>query len=131
MRPRKRKYWSTLLIGLLILLALLKYINGNKFGNQCSFEDRRNPSELVYSNHARCRMVCREVPEKLIEEVYLKGKVNCKKSRFEDDETRYALEMKDRRGDRIRLVVAIDEDDDAHVVVTVIRLDKDDLCECS
>ena len=127
----RRKYLSTIIIGLLILLATLRYMNQHRVGGQCAFDDRRDVSELVYSNHARCRMGCRDVPRNLVEKVYQKGEVNCKKSHEERGDMRYALEMKDSGGERIRVVIAVDDEEDKHVVVTVIRLDRDDRCECS
>ena len=76
-------------------------------------------------------MECRLVSKAVVERVYEDGEVNCKKSREQNGEMRYALELDDRNGDRIRVVIADDTRIDKHVVVTVIRMDYDDRCECS
>ena len=97
----------------------------------CQFNDRDKVDELVYSRHARCRMDCRKFSEDLIEKVYLGGTVNCEKSGPKDGEMRYALEMNDpANGDRLRLIIADDEGDNEHVVVTAIRLDREFECYC-
>lgn len=98
-------------------------------GISCGWEERIPVDRLQYVSHALCRMECREVPRWLVEDVYLHGQLNCEKSRMEKGKPRYAIEKRDRKGDVIRLIV---QDEGAeHRVITVIRLDKEDKCECS
>ncbi len=95
----------------------------------CEWTERLPVEQLVYVSHARCRMACRGIDQNLVEKVYLHGEVNCKKSSVKDGKNRYALEMRDDRGDDIRIIV--EDDAGRHVIVTVIRLDKEDRCTCS
>lgn len=124
-----RKYWTTVLIGLLVLLGILRLINDRRPGDSCSFTDRNQVSELEYVAHARCRMKCRNISRSLVERVYERGEVNCKKSGEKNGDMRYALEMKDELGDNIRII--IEDEDGKHIVITAIRMGKDDRCECS
>jgi Domain of unknown function (DUF4258) len=104
--------------------------NGDGVGeSDCNWTERVPVEELVYVSHARCRMACRDIDAQLVEQVYLHGEVNCKKSSVKDGKHRYALEQDDNQGDRIRIIV--EDDDGKHVIVTVIRLDRDDKCTCS
>jgi hypothetical protein len=95
----------------------------------CNWTERVPVAELVYVAHARCRMACRDIDAQLVEQVYLHGEVNCKKSSVKGGKHRYALEQEDKQGDRIRIIV--EDDEGKHVIVTVIRLDRDDKCICS
>lgn len=124
-----RKYWTTILIGLLIILGILRLFNRNQVEDSCVFTERNKVSELVYVNHAKCRMNCRNISRKLVERVYLDGEVNCKKSGENNGDMRYALELKDELGDQIRVI--IEEENGKHIVITAIRMGKDDRCECS
>lgn len=117
------------MIGLLIVLGLMRLINTRQSDWGCSFSERKDASELIYVNHAKCRMKCRNISRDLVEKVYLNGKVNCDKSGEKNGDMRYALEMKDELGDQIRIIVEVEEG--KHIVITAIRMGKDDRCECS
>jgi hypothetical protein len=95
----------------------------------CKLTSRVPVDELVYVAHAKCRMACRDIDRQLVEKVYLHGEINCKKSSVKEGKHRYAIEKRDDRGDMIRIIV--EDDDGHHVIVTVIRLDKEDHCACS
>lgn len=128
----KKKTSRLLIIAVIIGLAVCFRFFMPKGDDPCDFPNRNHVNELVYSNHARCRMDCRQVTEALVQDVYLHGEVNCDKSGEQKGEMRYALESKDPASqDRIRLVIAEDTDDNEHVVVTVIRLDKKFDCYCN
>lgn len=124
-------------IGFLLLLlglsvALYFFNNSRETGGfACELPERYDNEELVYVNHALCRMRCRDIDKRLVEEVYRKGELNCKKSGIRNGALRFALEKEDFQGDRIRVIVEDDNDKDQHIIITVIRLGKDDLCECS
>lgn len=126
------------LLLLLILILVLGWFTlqrsqpgtpGEGPSDPCTFPGRIDPQELVYVNHAKCRMECRQVPRKLVEEVYLEGSVNCGKSGPKNGDMRYALEKRDDRGDIIRLIIEVE--DGEHIVITVIRLGQEDRCTCS
>lgn len=128
---RNRRLLRSLLLLLVAVYLLYRVSNRNPGdgGENCSFDERVAVTELIYVDHARCRMKCRDVSRKLVEEVYLKGVVNCKKSSYKDDKPRYALEKRDDRKDKIRVIV--EDDNGKHVIITVIRLGKGDHCTCS
>jgi Domain of unknown function (DUF4258) len=129
-----RKYKSALQgILLLAILAFAIWKIADQSSGEpsldCDWRDRKPVQELVYVDHARCRMGCRDIDQSLVEDVYLNGEVNCAKSSVKDGNRRYALEKRDARGDKIRVIV--EDDDGRHVIITVIRLDRDDKCSCS
>src|ERR1051325_2961414 len=68
----------------------------------------RHPSEIRYSNHARCRMECRHVDESEVKEMIYHGNINFSKSELNADacHKRYALEGISRDKQRLRIIVA-------------------------
>lgn len=127
---RTRNIVLAVLVALLAIFRLVNWKGGESEKDfKCAFENRKAASELVYTHHARCRMDCRSVNQSLVEQVYRQGEVNCDKSGPKEGDMRYALEMEDRKGDLIRLIV--EDEADKHIVITVIRLDFEDRCECS
>ncbi|MFN8396922.1 MAG: DUF4258 domain-containing protein [Bacteroidia bacterium] len=128
----RRRYRGWLQAGILLLIvvfALFKFTGIGQGGSACEFPARQDVSELRYVDHALCRMRCRDIDQKLVEDVYLHGEVNCKKSSMSNGNRRYALELRDSRKDMIRVIV--EDDNGEHVIITVIRLDKPDKCTCS
>lgn len=129
-----RRYKGILQGALLLLIigwAVWKFgfsMSGPSDGD-CNLTARVPVDELVYVAHAKCRMACRDIDRQLVEKVYLHGEINCKKSSVKDGKHRYAIEKRDDRGDMIRIIV--EDDNGRHVIVTVIRLDKEDRCACS
>jgi Domain of unknown function (DUF4258) len=129
------KKYKSILQGILLLLivafAVLKFAlpGGRGPVDTCAWTERVPVDELVYVAHARCRMACRDIDQALVQDVYLHGEINCRKNSMSNGHHRYALEKKDDRGDMIRVIV--EDDDDKHVIITVIRLDRDDNCSCS
>jgi hypothetical protein len=131
---RKVRIFQVLLLAVALMVLAYRFFNsfsgnpGNP-GDTCRFEQRDQVDELIYVDHARCRMKCREINAALVEDVYLHGQVNCNKGSVKNGKARYALEKRDQRGDMIRVI--IEDDDGQHVVITAIRLDRDDKCACS
>jgi hypothetical protein len=127
---RGKSWWQGLL--LIVILAFAIWRIGRVAmnpGDACEFTERKPVDELVYVEHARCRMDCRDIDRELVQDVYLHGELNCKKSSESKGNARWALEKRDDRGDVIRIIV--EDDDGKHVIVTAIRLDKPDKCTCS
>lgn len=90
--------------------------------------DRTNRA-LEYSEHARCRMDCREISEAEIENVRKNGAVNVAKSDFDADACpRWALEGNTEDGQELRIIFA--QCDQKMVVVTAIDIDKEYKCSC-
>ncbi len=90
--------------------------------------DRRT-SYLEYSNHASCRMQCRNISKAEVEEMMLEGKINYNKSDLQNARCpRYAVEGVTQDDQRVRIVFA--QCNDKTVVVTVIDLETDFECSC-
>lgn len=125
-----RRVFQAIILLLLLAWAVLEFTRApQQRRTGCSFPNRDQVASLIYSNHAQCRMRCRDVSAHWVEKVYREGEINCNKSNYTDENRRYALELEDNRGDRLRVIVA--DDDGEHVIVTVIRLGKKDRCQCS
>lgn len=146
-----RKWYPILLIaGLLLVAALVKTCrsSGKKIpgpvktvtnttttkdpasntGNRERGFDRR-VSYLEYSEHARCRMKCRQISKAEVEDIMLNGKVNYNKSDLQNARCpRYALEGITQDNQRVRIVYA--QCNEKTVVVTVIDLETDYSCNC-
>ncbi|MDQ2864417.1 MAG: DUF4258 domain-containing protein [Bacteroidota bacterium] len=89
----------------------------------------RDTTHLIFTKHARCRMDCRNINKKEINEIILSGNVNYSKSGrgTKGDET-YALEGYSYEHQHLRVVVAPERD--GLVVITCIDLDKEWPCNC-
>src|SRR5687767_223704 len=68
----------------------------------------RTGKSIVYSKHARCRMECRKISEREIREVLREGVINPGKSEPERNHPRYALEDVTEEGQKVRLVIALE-----------------------
>lgn len=63
-------------------------------------------SEIIYSQHARCVMACREISEKDVMDILKNGDVNFEESHVRDTPCpSYAIEGTDAEGKKIRVVV--------------------------
>ena len=89
----------------------------------------RRISYIKYSRHAQCRMDCRQISQAEVKEIMTEGKINYKKSDLKSAGCpRYALEGRTTDEQRVRIIFA--QCDDSTVVVTVIDLDKEHICNC-
>jgi len=89
----------------------------------------RDPSRLIYSKHARCRMACRHIDESEVQEILQQGRINERKSEpASRPDPKYALEGRTRDGQEVRIVFAMAKR--GIVVVTVIDLDTEWTCNC-
>jgi hypothetical protein len=90
--------------------------------------DRRT-SYIEYSNHAKCRMQCRNISQAEVEEMMRDGKINYAKSDLKNARCpRYAVEGITSDQQRVRIVYA--QCNEATTVVTVIDLGRDWQCDC-
>jgi hypothetical protein len=90
-------------------------------------KDFRN-NEIELTEHAKCRMACRNISMAEIKEVLLEGKINYGKSTKNSKPcSKYALEDY-ANGKHLRVVVG-DCNHDA-VIITVIDLDNQFKCDC-
>jgi len=90
----------------------------------------RNPAYINYSRHARCRMDCRHIDEREVQEILKDGKINYKKSELkgEDCTKKYAVEGTTKDDQTVRIVFASCADEVK--VITVIDLEKEWVCDC-
>lgn len=89
----------------------------------------RRVSYLEYSEHAKCRMQCRKISQKEVEEIMKDGKINYNKSDIQNARCpRYAVEGVTSDNQRVRIVYA--QCNEKTVVVTVIDLETDYECHC-
>ncbi len=89
----------------------------------------RTPAQLQYTKHAKCRMNCRHISKKEIDEVLQKGVINLNKSdrRYRPCPT-YALQGRTSDGQYIRIIFA--QCDNETKVVTCYDLETDFKCHC-
>lgn len=89
----------------------------------------RRISYIEYTEHAKCRMHCRYISQKEVEEIMQEGKINYAKSDLKDKPCpTYALEGITHDDQRVRIVFA--QCDYKSKVVTVIDLQTDFECHC-
>jgi len=88
----------------------------------------RSITDIQYSKHALCRMDCREIDESEVKEIWQKGLLNEKKIEKSSKGTSYPLEGRTHDGQRVRIVFAPKQN--KVIVVTVIDLEKEFVCDC-
>jgi hypothetical protein len=89
----------------------------------------RRISYLEYSNHAECRMKCRYITQKEVEDIMQNGKINYNKSDIKNARCpRYALEGITVDDQKVRIVFA--QCNEKTNVETVIDLDTEWECHC-
>jgi len=89
----------------------------------------RRVSYLEYTRHAKCRMECRHITQKEVEEIVRNGEINYKKSDVNDMPCpTYALEGVTDDQQHVRIVFA--QCDQKTKVVTCIDLDNEFACDC-
>jgi hypothetical protein len=92
----------------------------------------RNPSHINYSKHARCRMDCRKVTQREIEDILQNGNINYRKSELQgnDCSKKYAVEGYSKQDNQhLRIIFAPCNNE--VTVVTCIDLDVDYECTCN
>ena len=90
----------------------------------------RDPADLVYTKHARCRMDCRSITVDEVKHILVKGEVNYSKSEPKaKPDPKFALEGTTSDGQQLRIVFA--QDGGKVVVVTAIDLGKEWPCNCN
>lgn len=90
----------------------------------------RNPSNINYTKHAKCRMDCRKVSQAEVKEILINGTINYKKSdlKGEDCKKKYAVEGLSKDNQRLRIVFAPCGSE--VTVITCIDLGTDWECSC-
>ncbi len=116
---------------ILIVLALLLIIKGSDGLSPKArhAEFFRNSSYLILTEHAKCRMACRQISEKEIKEILQTGTVNYKKSGIgSKGDSTFAVEGYSIEKQHIRVVVA--PENDGMIIITCIDLDREWPCDC-
>ena len=125
------------LIVLAVLLLIVKRSCNNKSNdkntNTHSKDHRglnRNPAQINYSNHAKCRMECRHIDETEVKDILKNGNINYKKSEVGGTECnrKYAVEGYSKDNQHLRIVFAPCNDE--VTVVTCIDIGTEWECHC-
>ena len=93
-----------------------------------------NGKRVIITKHAACRMKCRFINKKEIQEIINKGKYNEKKSDMNPSNPKYCpsyvYEERSYEDQKIRIVMAHCDKDDFAKLVTVIDLENEYKCNC-
>ncbi|HYF31025.1 MAG TPA: DUF4258 domain-containing protein [Chitinophagaceae bacterium] len=101
--------------------------SGQKVNRDHGFD--RRVSYLQYTNHARCRMECREITQLEVEDIMQNGKINYRKSNVKGQPCpTYAVEGYTDDNQHVRIVFG--QCDRTTKVITCIDLGKDWQCHC-
>lgn len=127
-------------IVLLLMAVALYFIKRNQSANEPATNTakaggdtrglNRNPSQINYSKHARCRMGCRHIDESEVKQILSDGKINYTKSDLKGDEChkKYAVEGMSHDNQKLRIIFAPCQTE--VTVVTVIDIGKEWDCNC-
>ena len=104
--------------------------NHNNSPSNKHTELNRNIDHLILTNHAKCRMQCRDITIDEIKEILHEGNINYSKSDVNNDRgATYALEGYSHDHQHLRVIFAPKKEE--MVVVTCIDLDKEWQCDCN
>ena len=141
----KKNPWAPVILIIVLLIALFVVKQCKKTGGETKpttttttepTEEKnirglnRHPTSIKYSNHARCRMGCRQIDETEVKEILETGKINYSKSDLKaaDCQKRYAVEGTTHDQQRVRFIFAPCNTE--VTVVTVIDIGKEWPCDC-
>ena len=100
--------------------------------SQCtsSIDLNRNPSQIIYTKHARCRMSCRHINQTEVMEILKDGEINYRKSELNNKDCykKFAVEGFTKEHQYLRIIFAPCKSEE--VVVTVIDLENEWNCDC-
>jgi hypothetical protein len=115
------------MIFVLILLFVFVYKRWQEPVRREAFD--RRPTHLYYTEHALCRMNCRQISKEDIKEIMKKGIINFNKSnRRSRPCPTFALQGETSDGEKLRVVFA--QCDDETKVITCYNLEEDFDCHC-
>lgn len=125
---RLRFYGFGFLLGLLAVSFIYKG-KGCKMPGSVKLEELSS-QKLEYTQHAQCRMKCRNISEAELKQVFASGKVNYEKSNVRDTPCgTYAVEGTTNSGKNLRIIIA-DCDTISKVVTTIDLKMENDTCKC-
>lgn len=129
---RIRLYLFGFMIGcVLVYFILLRGKNRTSWLPASRVKEQLIKGNLVFTDHAKCRMICRGISEKEVREILQNGNVNFSESHTHDKPCpSYAVEGTTSSKRNERIIVA-SCDTITTTVVTAIDLDlKKDTCDC-
>ena len=78
--------------------------------SQCtsSVELNRNPAQIIYTKHARCRMSCRHINQTEVMEILKDGEINYRKSELNNKDCykKFAVEGFTKEHQHLRIIFA-------------------------
>lgn len=131
---RNRSTYIIIII-VILLIAVFYFRSYNNENDEFQTDKQilgidRNIDELIITEHAECRMDCRDVTQDEIKSVLQRGIINYSKSNMKDKRgPSYALEGYGDDRQHLRIVFA--PKNNKLVVVTCIDLDKEWQCDCN
>ena len=126
---RRKPAKSLIVVILIALLFFLLYRSGYLTREESAEALDRNPSQIIYTKHARCRMDCRMITEDEVRQILKEGRINPQKSNpGHKPDPQFAVEGNTTDGQDVRIVFAVSPG--KAVVVTVIDLKKEWPCHC-
>ncbi|MGE5520069.1 MAG: DUF4258 domain-containing protein [Candidatus Dadabacteria bacterium] len=135
-----KKTWPlVLLIVLALIVVIIKRLRGpvvnHQTTNSTKYNKNRNRgfdrtiSYLEYTNHARCRMDCRHISQKDIQEIMKTGEINYRKSEVNETPCPvYAVQGYTSSREHLRVIFG--QCDYTTKVITCYNLDEDFECHC-
>jgi hypothetical protein len=116
----------TLLITLAVLALAFRMFRNEPVRKE-AFD--RTPSHLTYTQHALCRMECREISREEILEIMRKGLIHFNKSNRNDKPCpTYALQGRTESGEKLRVIFA--QCPTETKVITCYNLEQEFKCDC-
>jgi hypothetical protein len=124
----KSRNASITLIVILLILAFAVFKKWQEPERKEVFD--RDPEKLVFTRHGKCRMQCRMISLKEIQEILDQGIINFSKSR-RNDQPCPTFALQGRTSDRQYIRVIFAQCPEETRVVTCYDLEKDYPCSCS
>lgn len=130
--PRIRLYLFGFLVGcVMVYFVLFKGRNRGYWLPENRVKEQLMKGNLVFTEHAKCRMTCRGISEEEVKEILKNGSVNFSESHPHDTPCpSYALEgtMADKQN--VRIVFSSCDTTTTKVVTTIDLGSKQDTCNC-
>ncbi|MEX1203250.1 MAG: DUF4258 domain-containing protein [Ferruginibacter sp.] len=133
-----KKIFPYLLLVLAVLLyVLVKQHQGKPSRDNIRIETNaivaddfnRTAQKITYSKHALCRMECRYISDAEVRAILAKGTINTSKIQRSQKGISVPLEGRTSDGKKVRIVFA-PKGKEEMVVVTVIDLEQEYVCDC-
>jgi hypothetical protein len=133
MKKAKPYILLTILVVVAIIIRNCTSKNNTTQDKEVNIKQRglnRNPANINYTKHARCRMDCRKVDEREVVYILKNGKINYQKSDLKgsDCNKKYAVEGVSQDKQKLRIIFSPCNNE--VTVITCIDLNTDWECNC-